>query len=97
MPRELEIEIKIAQGQHARKAGVTELGDPSLFTCPDCHGTLVKLRDEHPFRFRCHTGHAYTADTLLLQLTERIEQQVWGSVRSIEESDLPCFFGPALA
>jgi two-component system chemotaxis response regulator CheB len=86
VPRELDIEIKIAQGQHARQAGVTELGDPSLFTCPECHGTLLKLRDEHPIRFRCHTGHAFTADSLLSELTENIEQLLWTSVRSVEEN-----------
>lgn len=86
MPKELEIEVKIARGDHAREAGVRELGEPSLFTCPDCHGTLLKLRDEHPLRFRCHTGHAFTADSLLSELTESIEQQLWTSVRSLEES-----------
>jgi two-component system, chemotaxis family, protein-glutamate methylesterase/glutaminase len=85
VPRELDVEIKIAQGEHARQAGVvTELGDPSLFTCPECHGTLIKLRDEHPIRFRCHTRHAFTADSLLSELTENIEQLLWTSVRSVE-------------
>src|SRR5262245_61493057 len=86
MPRELDIEINIAQGQHAREAGVTELGEPSLFTCPECHGTLLKLRDEHTLRFRYHTGHAFTADSLLSELTESIEQLLWNSVRPMEES-----------
>jgi two-component system chemotaxis response regulator CheB len=86
MPKELEIEIKIARGQHAREAGITKLGDPSMFTCPECHGTLLKLRDEHPLRFRCHTGHAFTADSLLAGLTESIDQSLWSSVRSLEEN-----------
>ena len=66
--------------------GVTELGEPSIFTCPECHGTLLQLRDEHPLRYRCHTGHGYTADSLLAELTECIESTVWTSIRSIEES-----------
>ena len=89
MPNELEIELKIARGDHARDAGVRELGEPSLFTCPDCHGALLKLRDEYPLRFRCHTGHAFTADTLLSELTESIEHQLWTSVRSLEGSVMP--------
>src|SRR5262249_19004758 len=40
MRKELEIELRLARGDHARAAGVRELGEPSLFTCPDCHGTL---------------------------------------------------------
>lgn len=57
-----------------------------MFTCPECHGTLLQLRDEHPLRYRCHTGHGYTADSLLAELSEGIESTVWTSIRSIEES-----------
>jgi two-component system, chemotaxis family, protein-glutamate methylesterase/glutaminase len=89
VPRELDIEIKIAQGHHAREVGVTQLGEPSLFTCPECHGTLLKLRDEHPLRFRCHTGHAFTADSLLSGNYSPIgtrNQWVAGSYRPVRAS-----------
>jgi two-component system chemotaxis response regulator CheB len=86
MSKELEIEVNIACEEKARDAGVTELGEPSIFTCPECHGTLLQLRDEHPLRYRCHTGHGYTAESLLAELSESIESTVWTSIRSIEES-----------
>jgi two-component system chemotaxis response regulator CheB len=57
-------------------ASVTELGDPSIFTGPECHGTLSKLRGE-PVRYRCHAGHAFTADSLLAALSEITEDAVW--------------------
>ena len=37
-------------------------------------------------RFRCHTGHAFTADSLLAALTEPTEDALWNAVRVIEES-----------
>jgi two-component system chemotaxis response regulator CheB len=37
-------------------------------------------------RFRCHTGHAYSANTLLAEVTEHVEHTLWDSIRSIEES-----------
>ncbi len=40
------------------------IATPSRITCPDCNGVLFELRDQHPRRYRCHTGHAYTAGTL---------------------------------
>jgi two-component system chemotaxis response regulator CheB len=86
MSKELEIEVNIAREVKARDAGVGGLGEPSIFTCPDCHGTLLELRDQHPLRFRCHTGHAFTADNLLADLSENIESSIWSSIRSIEES-----------
>jgi two-component system, chemotaxis family, protein-glutamate methylesterase/glutaminase len=57
----------------ALHVGVADLGEPSLFTCPECHGILLRLKAGGGLRFRCHTGHAYTADALLAELTESVE------------------------
>jgi two-component system chemotaxis response regulator CheB len=88
MPDDLEIEVNIAGEQDAADAGVLKLGKPSMFTCPECHGTLLQLKDSNILRFRCHTGHAYSINTLLAELNENIEAKVWGAVRSIQESVL---------
>jgi two-component system chemotaxis response regulator CheB len=85
MRRTLEVEAELAKG--TSDISVTELGDPSIFTCPECHGTLLKLRGE-PMRYRCHTGHAFTADSLLADLSEVTEGAIWGSVRAIQESSM---------
>ena len=85
MKRLLEIEVEIAKG---RGAMVTELGDPSLFTCPECHGTLLRLRGEKPLRYRCHTGHAFTGDALLADLSEATEEAIWNAIRSVQETSM---------
>ena len=85
MSKELEIEVNIAREVTARDERVVELGEPSIFTCPDCHGSLLQLRDQRPLRYRCHRGHAFTADSLLAELSENIERSIWTSIRSIEE------------
>lgn len=36
-------------------------------------------------RFRCHTGHSYTARTLLESQSEKIEETLWVSLRMLEE------------
>jgi two-component system chemotaxis response regulator CheB len=46
------------------------------------------LKEENRFRFRCHTGHAYSIDTLLAEITEGVEDSLWNAIRSIEESVL---------
>src|SRR5262249_47684536 len=73
MRKQMEIEVDIAKGGNHSMA-VTQIGQPSMFTCPECHGTLMRIRGEKPLRFRCHTGHAFTADTLLSELTEVTEE-----------------------
>ncbi len=86
MRKALEIETGIAAEDKSLRAGVISLGDPSLFTCPECHGTLLELHDKMPLRYRCHTGHAFTADSLLAALREYSEDAVWNSIRTLQES-----------
>jgi two-component system chemotaxis response regulator CheB len=88
VPKELEIEVKIAKEQTALDAGVLKLGEPSNFACPECHGVLLQLREEKRIRFRCHTGHAYSVDSLLAEITEGVEDSLWNAIRSVEESVL---------
>jgi two-component system chemotaxis response regulator CheB len=64
---------------------VLSLGTFSPFTCPDCHGTLVQLEQGGQLRFRCHTGHAYEMQSLLVALTESIEETLWSSLRAQDE------------
>jgi two-component system chemotaxis response regulator CheB len=85
---ELDIEVKIALEDKAIEAGVLELGEPSNYACPDCHGVLLRLKAEGPVRFRCHTGHAYTADSLLAGIGENVEDSLWSSIRALEEAEM---------
>jgi two-component system chemotaxis response regulator CheB len=81
-----EIEIKIAREDSAFEAGIMEMGELSPYTCPDCHGVLSKFREGKRSRFRCHTGHAFSADSLLATVTESVEEGLWSAIRGIEES-----------
>jgi two-component system chemotaxis response regulator CheB len=81
-----EIEIKVALEDSAFEKNIMDFGELTPFTCPDCHGVLVKLRDGERGRFRCHTGHAFSADALLATVTENIEDSLYSAIRGIEES-----------
>lgn len=82
---DIKIEVRIAREERAIDAGVEKLGDPSCFACPECHGVLLKLKVEEPERFRCHTGHAYTLDSLMADISEKTHDTLWTAVRSLEE------------
>jgi two-component system chemotaxis response regulator CheB len=86
--RELELEVRIAMEENALQRGVMHLGPVSPYTCPDCHGALVRVQDGNVPRFRCHTGHAYTLDSLLAAVTESVEETLWNALRAVEESVL---------
>lgn len=36
-------------------------------------------------RYRCHTGHSFTAAALLTSQSEKIEETLWTSLRMFEE------------
>ena len=86
MKKLMEIELEAAKGKGGQ--AIIDYADPSLFTCPECHGALLRLRGEGPLRYRCHTGHAFTADSLLADLSEVTEEAVWNAVRSIQETSM---------
>lgn len=79
-------EIGIAAEDSAFERGVMNLGELSPFTCPECHGVLLKLKDGKIVRFRCHTGHAFSTDSLLTSVTESVEDSMWNVMRAMEES-----------
>jgi two-component system chemotaxis response regulator CheB len=60
-------------------------GAPSAFTCPTCHGALWELQDGDLLRYRCHIGHAFSADSLLAEQSESMENSLEQALRATEE------------
>ncbi|MEZ4731199.1 MAG: chemotaxis protein CheB [Caldilineaceae bacterium] len=88
MSEALAIETRIALEDNALESGVLQLGKPSLYTCPECHGVLMQIEEGELVRFRCHTGHAYSQETLLAEIDEMIEAGLWNAVRTMDEKAL---------
>jgi len=76
-------ELKVAMMEE--HIGKKPMGELTPYTCPECHGVLSAIRDGEIARFRCHTGHAFSADTLLSILSDSIEGSIWNAIRGIEE------------
>ena len=84
----LKLEIIIATRDNAFEMGIMDRGVLTPYTCPECSGALVRLVEGNMLRFRCHTGHAYTASSLLAEVTEAIEGFLWKSMRGLEEMNM---------
>src|SRR5690349_22779334 len=65
IPFKIRVEAAIAAQELSGMAVDDQLGTPSHFTCPECHGALWQLDDGNLLRYRCHLGHAFTAETML--------------------------------
>lgn len=84
----LKMEVIISKQDNAFEMGIMNEGELTPFTCPECHGVLVRLIEGKFIRFRCHTGHAYTASALLTDLSRNVEETLWQSMRGLEETTL---------
>ncbi|MEB2776413.1 chemotaxis protein CheB [Algoriphagus sp. D3-2-R+10] len=85
IPEDVLIEAKIAERVLSDLSSVNKLGDQVPFNCPGCGGVLWKVGKDSNLRFRCHTGHSYTAAFLLAEQTNKIEETMWTALRMFEE------------
>ena len=60
-------------------------GAVSVFTCPECNGTLWEVDESGIQRFRCRVGHVYTADSMLAAQTDSVDRALWAALRALEE------------
>jgi two-component system chemotaxis response regulator CheB len=85
VPAAMAAEARIEMGHNPLENGVLRLGRPSRNACPECHGSLVEIREGPIVRYRCHTGHAYSLRTLLADTDAGVEKALWNAVRAFEE------------
>lgn len=83
---DLEMESEMAELNLEALQDFERPGRPSVYTCPECHGTLWELHEGDVMRFRCRVGHAYTARTLLTQQSDSLESALWAALRALEET-----------
>jgi two-component system chemotaxis response regulator CheB len=90
LPKEEEnrmaTEINIAAQDNAFDMGILDMGDFTPLTCPECNGALISIKEGKLIRYRCHTGHAFTASSLLAETTKVVEDSFWKAIRSLEET-----------
>jgi len=85
VPSDIRIEAAIAERVLSDVSQVNGLGNQVPYNCPGCGGVLWEMDASDEKRYRCHTGHSYTAPTLLASQSEKIEEMLWISLRMFEE------------
>jgi two-component system, chemotaxis family, protein-glutamate methylesterase/glutaminase len=85
IPLDIRLEATLAAQEKGSMELEEKLGELSPFTCPECNGTLWEIKDGSILRYRCHVGHAYTAEAVLTARTAEVEKMLEGLVRSHQE------------
>jgi len=85
VPGNIAFEVQIASGENASMDDMDHIGRRSVLTCPDCHGTMWEIDEGDLVRYRCHVGHAYSAEVMNLAIDESLRRALASSLRALEE------------
>jgi two-component system chemotaxis response regulator CheB len=82
--KELLQEVQLLKDPKAI-SDIVESGVLTSISCPECSGPMRKKSIGSYYRYRCHTGHAYTSKWLLSAQNRVSEDALWSAVRMLEE------------
>lgn len=68
------------------RSDVPQIWVPSPFTCPDCGGRIEMKTIGSLLEFKCRTGHMFSEKTLESMQQDHVENGLWSSLRTLEES-----------
>ena len=88
-PDDVIIESEIAERVVVDYDNVKQLGEKSIYACPDCGGGLWDITKKggggKVVRYRCHIGHSYSEKDLVIKQGEIFESTLWTALRIMEE------------
>jgi len=85
VPAGLEYEVNIASGGRGSMSEMDRIGRRSVLACPDCHGVMWEIEQGDLVRYRCHEGHAYTAELMGLALDDNLRRAFGSALRALDE------------
>ena len=85
VPPDIKLELDMLIGGNSSIEVMSSQGPPLPLSCPECGGPLWGIIDGQLRRFRCHTGHAYGTETLLVAQGQAIEQALWAAIKGLEQ------------
>jgi two-component system, chemotaxis family, protein-glutamate methylesterase/glutaminase len=83
--RLMEVESRFVEMETMSMKDMDAIGTHAGVSCPECHGPIWKLEDGTLQRYRCHVGHAYTAQSMVAGQIEAQEIHLWQALRLMKE------------
>lgn len=78
-------ENSFAEGRRYPVTDITSHATSTRHICPLCAGPLFKIKDDSVHRYRCFTGHAYSAESLIHEMNGKMEHLAWDLYRTLDE------------
>jgi two-component system chemotaxis response regulator CheB len=80
-----EVESKFVRMETMTVEDMNAIGTHAGISCPECHGPMWKIKSSRLPRYRCHVGHAYSAQTMVEGQIEAQETHLWQALRLMKE------------
>jgi two-component system chemotaxis response regulator CheB len=84
---DIEVQPDILELPMQEKRKKITAGKPTEVTCPECGGVIWEQKEEGLIHYRCHVGHAYSADVMKDAKNQNVEAAIWNTIRILEEKD----------
>lgn len=84
-PEHLKHEVEMAKTGKPTIGLMDRIGRRSVVTCPDCDGVMWEIEEGGTLRYRCHVGHAFSADLVNIALEDSVSRALTVALRSFEE------------
>ena len=86
IPAYIKKEAEISMGVDSNIPLENDIGSKVGLGCPNCGGPLWQMENHKHFpRYRCHTGHSFTQESLLKGQSGKVEESLWLALRTLEE------------
>lgn len=81
----LNLETEVARTGVSTMDDMDRIGRRSTLSCPDCGGVMWEIAEGDLARFRCHIGHAYTAELMSLAQDSKLREAFAAARRGFHE------------
>jgi len=59
--------------------------EPFAFTCPECGGALLHVKNGKSIQWHCHVGHRFSLSSFSEAHADAVERAVWVAIRKLRE------------
>ena len=85
IPSWIPLESKMNLTNDSSMEELDQIGHQSKLTCPECNGVLWEVNNPSKLRYRCHTGHSFTGESLDFAQNVAYEEAIWFAIRALHE------------
>ena len=85
VPDNIRYEVEVARSGRTSMNEMDRFGQRSVLTCPDCGGVMWEVKEGKLSRHRCHVGHAYTTELMMIGLDDGLRRAMASALRALDE------------